>query len=83
MCTGDGIPIAPHLFAGDTADVSSLPGVLEDLHSRFGMGCIPVVADRGLISVNNVDNLAAAGFDHVLATRVGSAPAWWTSRLRW
>lgn len=51
----------PHLFAGDTADVSSLPGVLEDLHSRFGMGCIPVVADRGLISVNNVDNLAAAG----------------------
>ncbi len=70
LCTGDGIPIAHHVFAGNTADVSTLPGVLEDLQSRFGLRRIPVVADRGLISADNVDTLAAAGFDHVLATRL-------------
>ena len=38
LCTGDGIPIAHHVFAGNTGDVSTLPGVLEDLQQRFGWG---------------------------------------------
>ena len=70
LCTGDGIPIAHHVFAGNTADVSTLPGVLEDLAKRFGVGKICVVADRGLISVDNVELVAGQGFDHVLATRL-------------
>jgi len=70
LCTGDGIPIAHHVFAGNTADVSTLPGVLTDLAGGFGVGRICVVADRGLISENNVDIVAGQGFDHVLATRL-------------
>jgi transposase len=70
LCTGDGVPIAHHVFAGNTADVSTLPGVLDDLAQRFGVGRICVVADRGLISVDNVDLVAGHGFDHVLATRL-------------
>ncbi len=38
LCTGDGVPIAHHVFAGNTADVSTLPGVLDDLQERFGVG---------------------------------------------
>ncbi|MGH9244163.1 MAG: IS1634 family transposase [Acidimicrobiales bacterium] len=74
LCTGDGIPIAHHVFAGNTADVSTLPGVLDDLTQRFGVGRICVVADRGLISADNVDVVAAQGFDHVLATRLHRDP---------
>lgn len=70
LCTGDGIPIAHHVFAGNTADVSTLPAVLEDLATRFGVGPICVVADRGLISEDNVETVAAQGFSHVLATRL-------------
>lgn len=70
LCTGDGVPIAHHVFAGNTADVSTLPGVLDDLAKRFGVGRVCVVADRGLISVDNVDLVAGQGFDHVLATRL-------------
>jgi len=70
LCTGDGVPIAHHVFAGNTADVSTLPGVLDDLAHRFGVGRICVVADRGLISVDNVEVVAGHGFDHVLATRL-------------
>ena len=50
LVTGDGIPIAHHVFAGNTADVSTLPGVVADLQDRFGIGAITMVADRGLIS---------------------------------
>jgi hypothetical protein len=74
LTTGDGLPIAHHVFAGNTADVSTLPEVLADLQSRFGVGRIPVVADRGLISADNVDALGAQGFDHVLATRLHRDP---------
>lgn len=74
LCTGDGIPIAHHVFAGNTADVSTLPGVLVDLEARFGVGRICVVADRGLISQANVDVVEGCGFDHVLATRLHRDP---------
>jgi transposase len=70
LVTGDGIPIAHHVFAGNTNDASTLPAVLADLQDRFGVGKIAVVADRGLISETNLAEVAAAGFDHVLATRL-------------
>lgn len=70
LCTGDGIPIAHHVFAGNTADVTTLPGVLEDLQARFGVGRICVVADRGLISAQNLQTVAQHGFEHVIATRL-------------
>ncbi|MGO9874863.1 MAG: IS1634 family transposase, partial [Acidimicrobiia bacterium] len=70
LVTGDRIPIAHHVFAGNTADVSTLPGVLDDLRARFGVGRICVVADRGFISAANIDKLHDDGFDHVLATRL-------------
>ncbi|MFZ2058589.1 MAG: helix-turn-helix domain-containing protein [Acidimicrobiales bacterium] len=59
-----------HVFEGNTADVSTLPGVMEDLKSRFSVGRIALVADRGLISGDNLALLAAHGFDHVTATRL-------------
>ena len=70
LCTSDGIPIAHHVFAGNTNDASTLPAVLADLAKRFAVGRICVVADRGLISKANVEAVAAAGFDHLLAARL-------------
>ncbi len=70
LITAEGVPIAHHVFPGNTNDASTLPAVLTDLQSRFGIGKIAVVADRGLISEHNLAEVAAAGFDHVLATRL-------------
>lgn len=70
LVTTDGIPIAHHVFAGNTTDVSTLPSVLDDLQSRFGVGAITMVADRGLISADNVKALGDKGFGHILATRL-------------
>jgi hypothetical protein len=70
LVTGDGIPIAHHVFAGNTSDVSTLPSIMEDLQRRFGVGRIALVADRGLISEDNLAEVEAHGFDHVLATRL-------------
>jgi transposase len=74
LVTGDGIPIAHHVFSGETADVTTLPSVLADLQARFGIGKIALVADRGLISEKNLSEVEAHGFDHVIATRLHRDP---------
>ena len=70
LCTSDGIPIAHRVFAGNTNDSTTLPAVLADLAERFALGRICVVADRGLIPAANIDLVAEAGFDHLLATKL-------------
>lgn len=74
LTTADGLPVAHHVFAGNTADVSTLPGVLDDLRGRFGVGRITVVCDRGLLSGDNLAALDDGGFDHVLATKLHRSP---------
>ena len=74
LVTSDGIPIAHHVFSGNTADRSTLAQVMTDLQARFGVGRIALVADRGLISEENLDLVQAGGFDHVLATRLHRDP---------
>ena len=70
LCTSDGIPVAHHVFSGNTNDATTLSGVLGDLAERFAVGRICVVADRGLMSAANVEAFTDAGFDHLLATRL-------------
>jgi hypothetical protein len=70
LTSGDGIPIAHHVFSGDTTDSTTLPEVLEDLVDRFAVGRICVVADRGLISEDNIAEVEAAGCDWLFATKL-------------
>ena len=70
LCTSDGIPVAHHVFSGNTNDATTLATVLRDLAERFAVGRICVVADRGLMSVANVEAVTDAGFDHILATKL-------------
>ena len=74
LVTGDGIPIAHHVFDGNTRDSTTMPTVMADLQDRFGVGRIALVADRGLISEANLADVAAGGFDHVIATRLHRDP---------
>jgi transposase len=48
---------------------------MADLQARFGVGRIVLVADRGLISEENLALVAERGFDHVLATRLHRDPS--------
>ena len=70
LVTGNGIPIAHYVFPGNTKDATTLPAVMADYQARFGVGKIALVADRGLISEKNLDEVHRTGFDHVLATHL-------------
>jgi len=70
LTSADGIPVAHHVFAGGTSDATTLKGVLEDLTRRFAVGRICVVADRGLITDDNIAEVEAAQCDWLFATKL-------------
>ena len=62
----NGFPIAHHVFAGNTADESTLKKVLTDLQGRFGIRHVMVVSDRGLVSPENLQFLSEQRFSYLL-----------------
>jgi transposase len=57
--TADGLPIFHEVFSGNTAEVKTLKPTLEKVLARFPIKRIVVVADRGLLSTHNLDELKA------------------------
>ncbi len=66
---GDGRPICSEMWPGNTADVTTLVPVVERLRRRFRIGRVCVVADRGMISADNLAELETRGFDYILGVR--------------
>jgi len=57
--TAEGLPIYHELVAGNTAEVKTLKPTLEKVLKRFPIKRIIVVADRGLLSTDNLAELQA------------------------
>ncbi len=65
----DGIPIAHRVWAGNTADKSTLKKAVADLRERFGIKKVVLVADRGVVSLPNLGELEEIGYDYVFSTK--------------
>ena len=65
----DGRPICTEMWPGNTADVSVRVPVVDRLRSRFGIGRVCVVADRGMISAATIAALEERGLEYVLGAR--------------
>jgi hypothetical protein len=65
----DGQPICSEMWPGNTADVTVLIPVIDRLRSRFGIGRVCVVADRGMISAPTIAALEERGLEYVLGVR--------------
>jgi hypothetical protein len=64
-----GRPVCSETWPGSTADVSVLVPVIDRLRSRFGIGRVCVVADRGMISAPTIAALEERGLEYVLGAR--------------
>src|SRR6516225_4713887 len=59
-------PFASFLWPGNTADVTRLLPVIERLRTRFNVGKVCVVADRGMISAATIAGLEQRGIEYIL-----------------
>lgn len=66
----EGRPICCEMWPGNTADVAALIPLVARLRKRFGIRSICIVADRGLISHENLQELKQRGISYILGVRM-------------
>jgi hypothetical protein len=66
---GEGRPVCTEMLPGNTADSTVLLPVVDRLRSRFGIGRVCVVADRGMISKATIAALEERGLEYILGVR--------------
>ena len=69
----DGTPLCSELWPGNTADVKSLAAVVERLKTRFRIGTVCIVADRGMISAETVAEIEKRERRYILGVRMRSS----------
>jgi hypothetical protein len=67
---GDGRPICCEMWPGNTTDVKTLIPIVDGLYRRFGIVKICIVADRGMISQETIDDLDQQGWPYILGARM-------------
>ena len=65
-----GKPVCCQMWPGNTADVKTLIPVIDRLRSRFSVGQFCIVADRGMISAENVRELEKRQIPYILGARM-------------
>src|ERR687893_883544 len=65
----DGRPVCSEMWPGNTADVGVLVPVVDRLRTRFAIGRVCVVADRGMICAPTIAALEERGLEYVLGAR--------------
>jgi len=69
-----GWPIAHHVFAGNTVDVTTVKQVVKDLRERFGLGRVVFVGDRGMVSRENLKDITEQGQGYLVGLKRRSNP---------
>jgi transposase len=65
-----GQPVCSEMWPGNTTDVTTLVPVIKRLRSRFAIGRICVVSDRGMISAETMAYLEAEKISYILGARM-------------
>jgi hypothetical protein len=66
---GDGRPVCTEMWPGNTADVTALLPIIDRLRSRFAIGQVCVIADRGMISKATMQGLEERKLEYILGAR--------------
>ena len=54
LCNSAGCPVAIEVFAGNTSDSTTLGPQIEKIRKRFGIECVVLVGDRGMITYRRI-----------------------------
>jgi transposase len=65
-----GKPVCCEMWPGNTTDVKTLIPVTDRIRKRFGINSFCVVADRGMISADTIEELEERHIPYILGTRM-------------
>lgn len=67
VMTRDGIPLCHHVFPGNTVDKTTVAQVVRDLKSRFDLGSVIFVGDRGMLSDESLETILKEELGFIVA----------------
>lgn len=70
MLDREGLPVGYKLFPGNTYEGKTLPLVLKQLKTEYGIHRLIFVADRGMINGGNLDCIREAGFEFIIGMKL-------------
>ena len=78
-----GFPLEIGCYEGDKAEKHTILPVIRQFQARHGIEAMVVVADAGMLSAANLDDLDEAGLGFIVGSRVTKAPVDLESHFRW
>ena len=70
LCARDGCPVSVEVFAGNTADPSTVGAQVGKLRQRFGLSRVVLVGDRGMLTEARIrEEVEPGGLDWISALR--------------
>ena len=70
LMSRDGIPIAHHIFPGNTPDTDAFMESVKDLKNRFNINRVIVVGDRGMMGKRTLEMLEELKLQYILGVRM-------------
>jgi transposase len=70
LIDSNGLPIGYELFPGNTFDGKTMIKALQNIKKRFGINKVIIVADRGLNSKVNLNEIKGAGYGYIVASKI-------------
>jgi transposase len=70
----NGFPLELHSFEGNKAETKTIVPVVELFKKRHGLVGVTVVADAGMLSAQNLEDLAKAGYTYIVGSRMNKIP---------
>ena len=67
MTDDEGSPVSIEVFRGNTQDPKTVANQIKKLKDRFGVQCVTVVGDRGMIKSSEIEQLHEHGFHYITA----------------
>jgi len=77
----EGVPVGFQLFPGNTYEPRTLPVILEKLKTKYRITRVILVADRGIITKDNIGELRQAKMDFILGMRLWSLSRDWQAQV--
>lgn len=63
----NGLPVAHHVFAGNTAEKKTIFEITDDLKTRFRIENVTFVFDSGMISKENLQKIETEGYNCIIS----------------
>jgi transposase len=70
LMTKEGLPCACEIFPGNTSDLKSFIYILEKLKEEYKIGKLIWVADRGMVSTDNISKLNELKQEYILGVKM-------------